>query len=175
LRKRRGLTLSDLATRIGRSVGYVSQVERGSSKLAISDLERIAAALEVQISWFFQGPSAAPPEERDLIVRRANRRRLEFTGSGVVEELLSPTLTGDIELILTTLEPGASTGAAPRARRGEEAGLVLSGILDLELDNRRFRLEAGDSFTLPKNGSHMVHNPGDVPTVVVWVISPPVY
>jgi mannose-6-phosphate isomerase-like protein (cupin superfamily) len=52
---------------------------------------------------------------------------------------------------------------------------VLSGILDLELDNRRFRLEAGDSFTLPKNGSHMVHNPGDVPTVVVWVISPPVY
>lgn len=175
LRKRRGLTLSELAARIGRSVGYVSQVERGSSKLAISDLERIAAALEVQIGWFFQGPSAAPAEERDLIVRRANRRRLEFTGSGVGEELLSPTLTGDIELILTTLEPGASTGPAPRQRRGEEAGLVLSGTLDLELEDRRFRLEAGDSFTLPKNGSHMVHNPGDVPTVVVWVISPPVY
>ena len=42
LRKARGLTLEDLAGRIGRSVGYVSQVERGISPLTIPNLKAIA-------------------------------------------------------------------------------------------------------------------------------------
>lgn len=175
LRKAKRLTLSELAGRIDRSVGYLSQLERGLSTITITGLQQIASALEVQVSWFFQGGAAAPPEERDIIVRRNNRRRLYFNGSDVTEELLSPNLSGEIEMILTTFEPGGRTGERGRLRRGEEAGLVISGTLDIETEERTYRLNQGDSFTFRKDGHHSCHNPGNVDAVVLWVYAPASY
>ena len=44
LRKARGLTLSELALKVGRSVGWLSQIERGLSTPGIADLRRLATA-----------------------------------------------------------------------------------------------------------------------------------
>ena len=52
LRRTRGLTLSELALKVGRSVGYLSQVERGLSELGIDDLRTLATALDAPLSWF---------------------------------------------------------------------------------------------------------------------------
>ena len=124
LRKAKRMTINELASRIDRSIGYVSQIERGLSAVTINVLQQIAGALDVQISWFFQGNANAPKEERDLIVRRANRRRLRFGGSGVTEELLSPNLSGQIELILTRFEPGGRTGDGAVGRRPHARRIV---------------------------------------------------
>lgn len=175
LRKAKRLTITELAGRIGRSVGYVSQIERGLSAVSITVLQQIATALDVQVSWFFQGNAAAPKVERDVIVRRGNRRRLHFGGSGVTEELLSPNLSGQIEMILTRFEPGGHTGGDGRLRSGEEAGFVLSGTLEIVTDKATHRLEAGDSFAFRETGRHRCHNPGAEDAVVLWVHSPPSY
>jgi mannose-6-phosphate isomerase-like protein (cupin superfamily) len=53
--------------------------------------------------------------------------------------------------------------------------LVLSGTLELSVDGKLFRLEAGDSFSFTRKGPHRCHNSGAVPTVVLWVITPPSY
>jgi len=45
LRKARGLTLAGLAGRLGRSVGWLSQVERDLSEPSISDLRQVAEVL----------------------------------------------------------------------------------------------------------------------------------
>ena len=108
LRRAKGMRIAGLASEIGRSVGFVSQVERGLSPVTIPDLKKIADALGVEINWFFQGQAMAPPEERDIIVRRANRRELNYSGTGVQEALLSPHLHGAFEMVMTTLEPGAA-------------------------------------------------------------------
>ncbi|WP_245523957.1 helix-turn-helix transcriptional regulator, partial [Mesorhizobium sp. M2D.F.Ca.ET.223.01.1.1] len=42
LRKARGLTLSEIALKLGRSVGWVSQVERGLSVPSVGDLRAFA-------------------------------------------------------------------------------------------------------------------------------------
>ena len=175
LRRAKQMTLAELAGRIERSIGYLSQIERDLSAVSITDLQRIADALDVQISWFFQGQAAAPEAERGFIVRRDNRRSLRFTGTGVQEEFLSPDLSGRIEMIVTTFGPGSRTGDEDRVRKGEEAGLVLSGRLEISVEGRRFMLETGDSFVFRKPGSHRCHNPGNVDTMVVWVYSPPAY
>jgi transcriptional regulator with XRE-family HTH domain len=50
-RRRRGLSQPELATMIGRSVAWVSQVERGVRKVdRMSVLETVAAALEVPLA-----------------------------------------------------------------------------------------------------------------------------
>jgi transcriptional regulator with XRE-family HTH domain len=175
LRKAKGMTIPELARRIGRSVGWVSQIERGLSQVSISALDQVARALEVQVSWFFTGAGAPDPEDEGVVVRRARRRRIDFQGSGVREEMLSPHLGGQLLLVETTFEPGASTGDRDRERRGEEAGLVLSGTLELHVDGRTLTLHAGDSFSFTRRGPHRCHNPGAVPAVVLWVITPPSY
>ena len=175
LRKAKGLTITQLAERIDRSVGYVSQIERNLSELSIPGLKRIAEALEVQISWFFHSSASVPPEERDYIVRKGNRRRLSLSGIGVVEELLSPSLGGATELVLTRIPPHSTTGEEFVARKAEESGLVLQGKLELWVGDKHFLLDEGDSFCFQPEESHRIHNPGDIETVVVWVITPPVY
>lgn len=175
LRRSKGVTIPQLALRIDRSTGWLSQIERGISEVTISALHQIAAALEVQVSWFFANGKAPAPEELGLVLRRRNRRKLDFHGSGVHEEILSPNLSGQLLLVESTFAPGASTGDRDRERRGEEAGLVISGTLQLRVDGKTFKLEAGDSFAFTRQGPHRCHNPGKVPAVVLWVITPPSY
>ena len=173
LRLARGKTIAELGQAIGRSVGYVSQIERDQSGISIATLQKIADALGVGINWFFQGPGAAPPGEREVVVRKGNRRILDLSGEGVIEELLSPTLTGQLEMIVTTFQPKASTGRGGRLRKGEEAGLLLSGELHLFVDGKRYRLSAGDSYSLRHKGRHRFENTSAAPAVLLCAITPP--
>src|SRR5882757_3094804 len=79
LRKIKGLTLNQVASDAGISVGYLSQIERNQSKLPIGVLRKLSDVLGVHMNWFFQGNANSAPEERDLIVRKAHRRKLTFT------------------------------------------------------------------------------------------------
>lgn len=173
LRKIKNKTLQQLALEVGISVGYLSQIERNQSKLPIGVLRKLSDALGVHINWFFQGTQNTPPDEIDFIVRQTNRRRLSFTGLGIQEELLSPNLSGPLELLLSTIEPGADSG--DYSHGGAEAGLVLSGTMELWVDGKKFHLSAGDSFSFSSSFTHRCANPGTEPTKVVWVITPPHY
>lgn len=168
----RGMTITELAGSIDRSIGYVSPLERGRSGITIATLQKVSGALGVGIDWFFQGPAIAPPREHDVVVRKRNRRKLGLSAEGIVEELLSPTLTGQLELILATFRSGSSTGKGGRLRKGEEAGLVLSGKLDLCVDRKRHTLGAGDSYSLRRKGRHRFANKGDAPAVLLCALTP---
>lgn len=172
LRKAKGLTLHDLAAAIGRSIGYVSQVERGLSVPSIDDLRRLAAVLDVPLGWFFVHENV-PEEERGLVVRRANRRSLGSAEGGLTEELLSPDLGGTFEVVLSSFEPGAGP-STPQQRATEELGYLVSGRLRLWIGERCFDLVAGDSFRL-QGQPFRWYNPGTEKAVVVWVIAPPIY
>ena len=172
LRKSKGLTLAELALKIGRSVGYLSQVERGLSSLSIVDLKIIAGLLEVPLAWFLV-QDETPAEERGRIVRARARRKIGTVEGGLVEELLSPDLGGSFEMIRSVFEPGAELVEA-ELRETEEAGYLLAGELDLWIGGRHFHLNAGDSFRF-HHETHRWHNPGTEPAVVIWVITPPVY
>ena len=175
LRKLRRLVLKDLAGLADCSVGYLSQVERGLSEISITHLSRIAQALGVPLAWFFQ-PQSEPnlDPSRQYVVRGDQRRKLSYTGSGVQEEMLSPSMRGESLIILTRTEPGANGGEAI-SRSVEESGLVLAGELELSIDGRWLHLDTGDSFQIPRGISHEFRNPGRVMSEVVWFITPANY
>ena len=172
LRKARGVTLAELAMKLGRSVGWLSQVERGISRPSIDDLKAIATALSAPISLFF-GHDVPDEKERGVVVRAGHRRSLGSAETGLTEELLSPDLGGSFEILRSEFAPGASLGRRS-IRATEEAGYVVSGVFDIEIDGVWHRLNPGDSFRF-REKTHSWRNPGDVPAVVVWVVSPPVY
>jgi len=172
LRKSKGLTLAELALRVRRSVGYLSQVERGLSEMSISDLRRVAQALDVPLGWFF-AHDAVPAAERGYVVRADSRRRVGNAEDGLTEELLSPDLGGAFEIFRSEFAPGAEL-PRPGYRETEEAGYVVAGELEVWIGDRHFHLRTGDSFRFDHE-THRWRNPGTVPAVLVWVIAPPVY
>jgi len=130
----------------------------------------------VQITWFFHSDDEQPLTELGHVVRADLRRRLDFTGTGIHEELLSPSLSGDLLMILTTFSPLAESDQQPRKRDGEEAGYIQSGQLELTIDKQTFALKKGDSFSFTADENHKVKNPSTIEdAVVVWVITPPRY
>ena len=172
LRKARGRSLAEVSIAIGRSISYVSQLERGNTEPSISDLKGIAQMLGVPLGWFFMLESV-PVAERSHVVRGGARRRLGTGADGLLEELLSPDIGGVFETFLSTFEPGAKL-LQPTLRDTEEEGYVIKGSLDLWIGKKRFLLHPGDSFRIVREPFRWA-NPGDEETVVVWVISPPTY
>ena len=171
LRKSRGLTLQGLADALGKSVGWLSQVERDISTPGITDLRQIATVLDVSVSSLFR--VSAAPEEEGHIVRKAARRPIGSREAGLVEELLSPDLTDDFEMVHSTFEPHSEI-KDPVTRPTQEVGYLVSGKLDLWIDGRLFHLNPGDSFRIRGEPFRWI-NPHDASCVVIWVIAPPVY
>ncbi|MEQ8353977.1 MAG: XRE family transcriptional regulator [Kiloniellaceae bacterium] len=172
LRKTRGLTLAELAARVGRSVGYLSQVERGLSEISINDLRAIAKVLRAPLSWFLVNDEIRA-EERGYVVRWGRRRTIGSVESGLVEELLSPDLGGSFEVILSSFAPGAERSFMV-TRDTEETGYLIGGELELWIGERYFHIYTGDSFRIAREPARW-RNPGDDTAEVVWVIAPPIY
>ncbi|MEM7057432.1 MAG: cupin domain-containing protein [Pseudomonadota bacterium] len=172
LRKARGLTLAELALKVGRSVGWLSQIEREVREPTIGDLRRLADALDQPMSLFF-GPAEADEDERGYVVRADNWRSLGTSEAGLVEQLLSPDLGGSFEIVRSVFAPGAELAEAA-TRPTEEAGYIISGTLELEIGPRRFHLKPGDSFRFAGE-PYRWKNPGPENCVAIWVIAPPVY
>lgn len=174
LRKARDTTIAKLSDATGLSKGYLSQIERGISSPSVKALHSISRALGVTISWFFPPETEDGEELRNTVVRAYARRSLSFE-SGITDELLSPNLERTIELLRCTFPAGSESGTEPYNHRGEEAGIVILGQLDLWLDDQHIHLKEGDSFAFSSDRFHRYANPTDGDTVVIWAISPPTY
>ncbi|WP_256385552.1 helix-turn-helix domain-containing protein [Pseudophaeobacter sp. EL27] len=174
LRKAKGLTLKQLAAATGLSIGYLSQLERQDADPSIRALNVIGKALGVGINWFFPDSQDAQNLEADFVVRADRRRALRFD-SGLRDELLSPSLSGQLELVLTTFEPGASSGAELYSHKGEEAGFVVEGQLEVTIEDQVFLLGPGDTIQFTSDQPHRYRNPGPSPTRLIWAVTPPHY
>ncbi len=179
LRKVRGMTLQQLALASGRSVGFLSQVERNLTRPSVTALQDVSSALDVHIGWFFPEDVGGDAEERDIIVRANHRRKLtysELSGTeylGLHDHLLSANLNGNLALGMSRYEPGASSGDDCYRHEGEEAGLLLSGQLELTVDDKVYRLQPGDSFSFDSTRSHRYVNPSEKDeAVVIWANTP---
>lgn len=173
LRKSRGMTLGGLSGLIGRSVGWLSQVERGQAAPSVQDLGAIAGVFGLSISFFFRAASRNP-REQGLIQRGADRMAIGSQESGLVEELLSPTLSGAFEMIRSTFAPGSDSGGLRAASVKEDGGVLIQGRLLLTIADCEFDLAPGDSFQFAGK-PYAWRNPGAEPAIVIWIVAPPVY
>lgn len=172
LRKARGVTLVELSEKSGKSIGWLSQVERDISHPSIEELKALAEALNVSVSIFF-GQAAAAPGEEGYIVRAQARRRVGNGENGLVEELLSPDLTDDFEMFHSRFEAGGKMDGC-ETRPTQEVGYLISGKLRLWVGANEFDIHAGDSFRI-RGEPYRWANPWAEDAVAIWVIAPPVY
>jgi transcriptional regulator with XRE-family HTH domain len=77
-----------------------------------------------ELALKFFGPNNAPEDERGYVVRWNSRRALGSAEQGLVEQLLSPDLSGSFEIVRSVFEPGAELPEFNQ-RATEEAGYLI--------------------------------------------------
>jgi transcriptional regulator with XRE-family HTH domain len=169
LRGERGLTILELAAKAGVSSGIISQIERGKSNPSINTLQKLKAALGVNLWAFVEREPDDFPNGRDFVRRRNNRPRM-LVGDGLTKELLSPRSNDDLRFMILSLPPGAETGDL-LSGPGDKAGYVLSGTVELTVDDMVTDLDEGDSFQFESTRPHQVINRSGAEAKLIWIIS----
>jgi transcriptional regulator with XRE-family HTH domain len=171
VRQLRRLTLREVAEAAGVSESFVSQLERGRSSASVATLQRLAAAVGIEISDLF----AAEPQAGPRVLRREERQQLEWGHLGR-KALLTPKPFHSLEVVTAAFDPGGSTGDEPYTHGdSEELLLVLEGRVHVQLGRELLDLSKGDSVNYRSSTPHRVSNPGDASAEVLFVISPPSY
>lgn len=167
LRKHKNLTLGELAVRIDRSVGFLSQVERGLSQPTVADLTAISETLGVPTTYFY---SLSKPRALRWVTRPDERRTLYYAG-GITDVLVSPSMSAGFSMLDSQLAPGATSGEGHLNDSSEQGGFVLAGQLSIWLGDSAepVVLYPNDSFQLPPHSQFRYANLTDQPTRVLWV------
>ncbi|MDD4657997.1 MAG: cupin domain-containing protein [Eubacteriales bacterium] len=167
-RKERGLSLKNLAKAIDKTPSFLSQVERNLAEPSITSLRDIARALEVPIFYFLLDSQGHNP-----VVRKDQRKIISFPGYQLTFELLSPSLNREMEIIQGRLEPGGMTCEEPLSHSGEEATLVLTGQMEIQVGSERYVLSEGDCIYYYASIPHKISNIGKEELIFVSAIAPP--
>jgi transcriptional regulator with XRE-family HTH domain len=160
LREAEGLSLRDLAARSGVSAPMLSQVERGETSPTLAVAERIAGGLELSLSQLLR-----LDERSHVVVTRAGDRRVRRRRGHRTEELTPPLPGQRADVSVHALDPGAATarpGDPPLHEPGSrETAFVLTGTVELLIDDESHLLSAGDSVTFDADLPHHFENPGE--------------
>jgi len=167
LRARKKLSLAQVASSVGISVGFLSALERSQMSGSVGTLRKLARFYKTNILDFFDASEANRRH-----VRPAERKVLE-TGAGVRMELLAWGNTV-MEPHLFRVAPDSESGDS-YAHEGEEFLYILRGELEITLDGQQYRLKAGDSFYFESATPHRWKNPGRSETQILWVNTPPTF
>lgn len=162
LRRREGLTLAALSQQVGVSVSALSQFETGKAEPSLGTLWNLGRALNASLFDFFarqptESVDVTPAGERTVVVH--GRARYEAVARSSRRKL---------DLFFLHLQPGDGPVREAVGHAGEEAGVVLSGTMDVLVDGRRHRLQAGDGIWFVSGQSHTFSVVGDVECVSVW-------
>lgn len=168
-RQELGLTLRELAGKVGRTASFLSQIERGQSSPSIESLQRISDALDVPVFHFL-----LEADDRSPIVRHHERLKLTVPGSTLTYELLTPDLSRQMEAFLIEREPGEEKAVEPLRQYTEELIYVLQGQLEIQLGDEVHHLGPGDSVYFEGLLLRRIAARGDVTLRFISVITPPV-
>lgn len=169
VRRRRGMTLRQVADAAGVTESFLSQVERDIASPSIATLRRIAVALGTSIGVILD--EAGPHGQ---LVRAADRRVVSYPGLDARDEFLTDGTGAKLQVILSVVEPGGGTGPEAYSHDSdEECLIVLEGRLDLWVGAEHHRLETGDAIRYSSRVPHRNENPGPETARILFVITPP--
>jgi DNA-binding transcriptional MerR regulator/quercetin dioxygenase-like cupin family protein len=167
LRAKKGLSLAQVASAVGVSVGFLSALERSQMSGSVGTLRKLARFYKTNILEFYDASGT-----NSRRVRPSERKVLE-AGDGVKMELLAWGNTV-MEPHLFRIAPEAGSGES-YTHEGEEFIYVMRGDLEITVEGEEYRLKPGDSFYFESATPHRWKNPGRKETLLLWINTPPTF
>jgi transcriptional regulator with XRE-family HTH domain len=168
LRKERGLSQRELADLAGLSPNAISLIERDEISPSVATMQRLATALAVKMSYFFESTTQAR-----VLHFRANQRPA-IRGAGLTIEGLGAHLEGQqMEPYFVTLASHADMGAGQVVHAGHEFVCCLAGRVQYEIDGVSYMLDPGDFLLFEAGLPHRWGNPSDEDARLLLVLQAP--
>ena len=159
LRKKRGLSLDELARRSGVSKAMLSQVEQQKTNPTVATLWKISLGLDADLE--------------QLLGRRTGTTRTIETvrlgdapvlpnrdGSCEIQVCSSLEMMEDLELYYLRFNRGGVLESGPHFPRTEEMATVIKGRFQIEADGEKVTLRAGDHARYLVDVAHAIRNIG---------------
>lgn len=156
LRRKQGLTVSDLANITGMSIGMLSKIENGNTSPSLTTLQVLSHAFSVPITAFFKGYE----ERREVqhvkagehieVERRGTRAGHQYNLLGHIGSNSSGVV---VEPYIITLSTEADTFPTFQ-HEGLELLYVLEGEVTYRHGDQLFHIRPGDSLFFDADAQH---------------------
>ena len=175
-REARKLSQRQLAVAAGVTGAMISMIEQNRTSPSVATLKKILSGLNMPLSAFFAEEDAAeskwhftPDEFREIIPPGGEGARLiRFLRFG-------KTADSDLLMLYERYAPDGDTGPDVYSHEGEEAGIVISGRIELTVAGETRVLSEGEAYHFNSRLAHRFRNPGPEECVIVSAATPPTF
>lgn len=189
-RKKKGMTLKQVADATGYTIGHISQIERNLKSPSLSALRKIAACLECSEVWLIMGESeqsllpqssGESDSRKSYLIRKENRIPMKIPEIDISYSIFTPSHLPDgraakITGLMVRMQPRHwVTEQTISHTTYDESLLLLKGELELHMDNSVYTVHEGDSFYIPSGSLHNYMNRSKEEAVIVVYFSQLVY
>jgi DNA-binding XRE family transcriptional regulator/mannose-6-phosphate isomerase-like protein (cupin superfamily) len=176
-REKRGLTLREVARRIGVSASLISQIERDKVNPSVSTLYSLVRELGLTMGDLFGDESATPggPAHSGTAAGPTvspGERAIINLASGVSWERLTAMSDPGVEFLHVIYEVGSESCPENSLARhgGKEYGYVISGRLGVRIGFDEYALGPGDSISFDSSSPHRLWAIGNESVTAIWVV-----
>ena len=174
-REERGLTLREVARRIGVSASLISQIERDKVNPSVSTLYALVRELGLTMGDLFADDGTAPARAgagNGGPVVRPDSRFVINLASGVTWERLTQDSDPSVEFLYVVYEAGSESCPEDSlvTHGGREYGYVLSGRLRVRIGFDEHVLDPGDSISFDSSSPHRLWAIGDERVTAIWFV-----
>ncbi|MBY5818068.1 cupin domain-containing protein [Rhizobium leguminosarum] len=165
------LSQRELAKRTGVPNSTISLIESNASNPSVGALKRILDGIPTGLAEFF-----AFEPERPRKAFYAAEELVEIGKGTISYRQVGENLFGrSLQILKECYQPGADTGKVPLVHEGEEGGIVLSGRLEVTVDDERRILGPGDAYYFESRRPHRFRCVGPVACEVISACTPPTF
>ncbi len=166
-----GLSQRELARRAGVTNGLISLIEQNRVSPSVSSLKKVLDGVPMSLAEFFTLDLAAAPQAffaADELVELGNEE--------LSLRLVAAQRPGrQLSVLHERYAPGAATGEEMLAHRGEEAGVVIRGRIELTVSGATRMLGPGEAYYFASQLPHRFRNAGREPCEIISACTPPTF
>lgn len=175
IRLERGLSQRELATRAGLTNGTISLIEQNKTSPSVASLKRLLDAIPMSIAEFF------------TTIEDATATKIFFTADEFTEvapqaglgsvslRQLGNASSHTLQLLDETYPVGADTGPELLTHVGEEAGIVITGEIEVTVGEQTRVLGCGEGYLFESRQPHRFRNIGTDVCRIISACTPPTF
>lgn len=163
-RKRKQITLQQMADKTQLSIGFLSQVERGMSEPSMTALYAISRALDVTPDYLVK----LPKQDSDVkFIKSAHREFYQYSSDKEICTIHTSNENNQLDSLIIKIAPNYTSESC--MHNVDEVLYCIEGTLLYYVNNKQYTLTPGDVIYVASHTPHSWANPTDTPAVLLWV------